>query len=357
MVNILTGDRPTGCLHLGHYVGSLQTRITLQKEIKLSNKEYKYVGPLQNRLETQINNKEYKCYILLADTQGLTDNFANLHIIKNNIIEILKDYIAVGIDPETWCIFAQSKIHELFELTIYLMNLATFNNLSRIPTLKVEIQQKGFDNSIPMGFLNYPISQAADILLFHANLVPAGEDQSCLIEFANELAQKYNNLYCKNFQRFEKIKMILSNTPKLIGIDGKLKASKTLNNAILLSDCAKTVQKKVQMMYTDPNHILISDPGQVEGNVVFSYLDAFYKDKEHLDSLKEHYKKGGLGDSEVKKLLQNTLNNFLDPIREKRSNLHNDDLMQILENGTKNAKKIAEQNIANIRKDLMLNYL
>lgn len=353
---ILTGDRPTGCLHLGHYVGSLKNRLAIQDKVLNKLDKINHVKMQNTSLDSNYNTNKslYNNYILIADTQSLTDNFADNSTLQQNIIEVLKDYIAIGIDPSVWCIMLQSKITELFELTSYLMNLSTLNNLERIPTLKVEMQQKNFDRSIPIGFLTYPISQAADILMFHANLVPAGEDQKCLIEFSNTLLEKYNQLYCKNFKRFEHIDILLSNTSRLIGIDGKQKASKSLNNAILLKDDPKTLKAKINLMYTDPNHIKITDPGQVEGNVVFTYLDAFYSDKSHLEEIKKHYKKGGLGDGEVKNILFDILNSLLLPIRDKREKLHNDDMLHIINNGTKYAKSIAAKNIEQIRKDLNL---
>ncbi len=318
---ILTGDRPTGKLHLGHYVGSLQNRVHFQDI--------------------------YKQFIMIADVQALTDNFDDTAKISKNIMEVVKDYLSVGIDAEKSTIFLQSRITEIAELTIYYLNLVTVARLQRNPTVKNEIKQKGYLNSIPAGFLCYPVNQAADITIFHAEYVPVGEDQLPMIEQANEIVRKFNALYNCNF--LKESKAILSSTPRLTGVDGKAKASKSLGNAIFLSDSKEDVKQKVMSMYTDPDHIKISDPGKVEGNVVFAYLDAFYGDKDELESLKSHYMKGGLGDVTIKNILIDTLQSFLDPIRQKRGLLKDEDVKNILQDGTFKAKSIASDTISQVR--------
>jgi tryptophanyl-tRNA synthetase len=318
---ILTGDRPTGPLHLGHYVGSLLNRVNLQYE--------------------------YNQYIMVADIQALTDNFENPAKVKSNILEVVKDYLAVGIDPEVTNIFVQSQITEISELTIYYLNLVTLARLERNPTVKSEIQQKAFNDSIPMGFLCYPVSQAADITIFGADLVPVGEDQLPMIEQTNEIVRKFNRIY--NSKCLKEATAHLSKFPRLIGVDGRAKASKSLNNAIFLSDSEKDIKDKVFSMYTDPNHLKISDPGQVEGNVVFSYLDIFHQDQQELSELKNHYRKGGLGDMILKKMLNDDLQLLLAPIREKRTNLKDQDILEILASGTNKAKKVAQETMLKVR--------
>ncbi len=325
---ILTGDRPTGPLHLGHYAGSLKERLKLQEKPNV------------------------ELYIIVADTQGLTDHFDQKDKIRSNVIEVVKDYLAIGLNPRLWRIFLQSQITELFELTAYLTNLVTFNNLTRVPTLKSEIQQKKMTNNLPMGFLNYPISQAADLLLFDTMMAPVGKDQVSLIEFANDISLKYNSLYKCN--RFHKVESLLTSSPKILGIDGKAKASKSLNNCIYLKDDFQILEQKVKKMYTDPNHIKISDPGNVEGNIVFHYLDHFYHDQDHLLDLKSHYTKGGLSDSYLKKLLVSELNTLLEPIRVKRQAITDQDVFEALNYGYKEAKAVATNRINNIRDDLGL---
>ena len=325
---ILTGDRPTGKLHLGHYGGSLKNRISLQ-----------------------YTNKQY---IMIADIQALTDNFENPKKVTDNVLEVMADYIAVGIDPSMSTIFIQSQIPELTELTIYFMNLVTLGRLQRNPTVKAEIQQKGYTDSLPVGFLCYPISQAADITGFDADLVPVGEDQVPMIEQTNEIIRKFNTTY--NTDCFKEVTPLLSNTKRLIGIDGKAKASKSLNNTIFLSDSPEEIKRKVFMMYTDPNHLKISDPGQVEGNVVFEYLDAFHNDLEEVLELKEHYKKGGLGDTTIKSILNKSLQSLLEPIREKRDQLKNSELIEILHQGTKSARGIVKNKIEQVREIIGIRY-
>lgn len=325
---ILTGDRPTGKLHLGHYGGSLKNRVSLQNT--------------------------YKQYIMIADVQALTDNFDNPKKVTDNVLEVMADYLAVGIDPNISTIFIQSQIPELSELTMYYMNLVTLGRLQRNPTVKAEIQQKGFIDSLPVGFLCYPISQAADITGFDADLVPVGEDQLPMIEQTNEIVRKFNATY--NRECLKEVEPLVGNVKRLVGIDGKAKASKSLNNTIFLSDSSDEIKRKVYMMYTDPNHLKISDPGQVEGNVVFDYLDAFHDNKLEVEELKSHYRKGGLGDTTIKSILNSTLQSLLEPIREKRESLHNDDLMEILYQGTNNAKKVVENKVEQVKKTIGIKY-
>ncbi len=324
----LTGDRPTGCLHLGHYIGSLKNRIRLQNQ--------------------------YNQYIMVADIQALTDYFSNPSKISDSLLEVVADYISVGIDPNLSTIFIQSQITALPELVMYYMNLVTVSRLERNPTVKTEIQQKNFADSIPAGFLCYPVSQAADITAFKAEIIPVGEDQLPLIEQCNEIVRRFNRIY--NTQCLKEAKAELSTTPRLVGIDGKAKASKSLNNAIFLKDSPEIIKEKVYSMFTDPNHIKISDPGKVEGNVVFTYLDAFYDDKEEIASLKKQYQKGGLGDTSIKSLLNKTLQNLLEPIREKRFSLKKDYLYDILYTGTQKAKTIAEHTLCEVKEAIGLNF-
>ncbi|STX50377.1 tryptophanyl-tRNA synthetase [Legionella busanensis] len=325
---ILTGDRPTGKLHLGHYVGSLANRIKLQDE--------------------------YNQFVMIADTQALTDNFETPEKIIDNVYEVALDYLAVGIEPTKSTIFIQSQIPELAELTTYYLNLVTLGRLERNPTVKAEIQQKNYDLSIPAGFFCYPVSQAADITAFKAETVPVGDDQVPMIEQTNEIVRKFNRIY--NTDCLKEAKAILSKTPRLVGIDGQSKASKSLGNAIFLADNAEEVKRKVYMMFTDPNHLRVSDPGQVEGNVVFAYLDAFHPDKEEVNALKAHYKKGGLGDSVIKKLLTQTLENLLEPIRERRASLKRNEVLDILITGTLAAREVAKTTLTEVRDAIGLRY-
>lgn len=325
----LTGDRPTGCLHLGHYIGTLQSRVQLQHE--------------------------FDQYVMVADVQALTDYFANPSKIVDSLFEVVADYVSVGIDPELTTIFVQSEISALPELSMYYMNLVTTARLERNPTVKTELQQKNFGGEgIPAGFLCYPISQAADITAFKAEVIPVGEDQLPLIEQCNEIVRKFNRLY--NTNCLKEAKPHLSKTARLVGIDGKAKASKSLNNAIFLSDPADVVKQKVYSMFTDPDHIKISDPGKVEGNVVFAYLDAFYHDKEEIESLKQQYRKGGLGDTALKSLLNETLQNLLAPIREKRENLNRDYLREVIFEGSKKANAIANETLREVKNAIGLNF-
>ena len=324
----LTGDRPTGSLHLGHYIGSLKNRVELQKT--------------------------YDQYIMIADVQALTDYFENPKKVAESVIEIIYDYIAVGVDPAASTIFIQSQIPALSELTMYYMNLVTVARLERNPTVKAELAQKSFGQSVPAGFLCYPVSQAADITAFKAEIVPVGEDQSPMIEQTNEIVRKFNALY--NVDCLKETKAYLSKTGRLVGVDGKAKASKSLNNAIFLKDEPEVIKEKVYSMFTDPGHLKVSDPGKVEGNVVFAYLDAFHEDKEEVASLKAQYEKGGLGDTTIKSILNETLQKILEPIREKRNSLKRKSMMEICIEGTHKANAIADETLFEVREAIGVNY-
>lgn len=326
---ILTGDRPTGALHLGHFVGSLQNRVKLQHS--------------------------YSQYVMIADLQALTDNAENPEKVRNNVIEIALDYLAVGIDPNLTTIFVQSKITELAELTMYYLNLVTLARLQRNPTVKNEMKQKGFSADVPAGFLMYPVSQTSDITAFMADTVPVGEDQLPVIEQTNEIIRKFNSLYG---DVLVETSALLSTTTRLPGLDGKAKMSKSLNNAIYLSDSLDILKQKVMSMYTDPNHLKVSDPGQVKGNMVFTYLDAFDPDKIKVKELKEHYTRGGLGDMILKKYLLEVLDNVLSPIRSKREYVSNnkDAVFEILKSGSDKAKNIAGSTLTEVRKAIGVNY-
>lgn len=327
---ILTGDRPTGPLHLGHYVGSLENRVKLQHE--------------------------YEQYILIADAQALTDYSGTPEVVRNNIKEVLLDYLSVGIDPNLSTIFIQSQVPELFELTNYFLNLVTVSRLEQNPTVKEEIRQKAFSKSIPAGFLTYPVAQAADILAFNADIIPVGDDQNPMIEQTNEIVRKFNRVYKTNC--FHEVKSFLGNTSRLPGLDGKSKMSKSLNNGIYLSDSEKIVSKKIKSMFTDPNHVKIDDPGTVEGNAVFTYLDAFSKNIKYVHELKAHYRKGGLGDGQVKKFLNQELEELLSPIRKKRHEFQKnpDYLDEILIKGTQKAREKASKTLFKVKKSMGLNY-
>jgi tryptophanyl-tRNA synthetase len=325
---ILTGDRPSGPLHLGHFVGSLDARVKLQHT--------------------------YEQYILIADTQALTDNFENPDKVIKNVYEVMKDYISVGIDPEISTIFIQSKISAIAELTVYYMNLVTLARLLRNPTVKTEIMQKNFQNDIPAGFLCYPISQAADITAFGAHLVPVGEDQIPMIEQTNEIVRKFNRLY--NTDCLVECEAYLSINKRLVGTDGKNKASKSLGNAIFLSDTKDIIKNKVFQMYTDENHLKVSDPGKIEGNVVFDYLSIFHSNKEEVEELKSHYQKGGLGDVTIKNILTKTLCEFLEPIYEKRQSLEDNHVKELLMIGTQKANQKANQKLEEVKNAIGINY-
>jgi tryptophanyl-tRNA synthetase len=325
----LTGDRPTGRLHLGHYVGSLKNRVKMQDE--------------------------FKQFVMVADVQALTDNADNPDKVRNNVLEVALDNLAAGIDPAKTTFFIQSMVPEIAELTIFFLNLVTVARLERNPTVKNEMRQKGFEGNVPAGFLAYPVSQAADILTFKATHVPVGEDQLPVLEQANEIAHKFNSLYGETFL---KIEPIISHAPRLMGIDGGAKMSKSLNNAIFLSDDAETIKKKVMQMYTDPKHIHVNDPGNVEGNVVFDYLTIFDPNQDEVNELKNQYKKGGLGDTAIKNRLADVLENIIAPIREKREYLaaKPDYVMNILLEGTKEARKVAAETMAEVKKAMKINY-
>ena len=329
---ILTGDRPSGPLHLGHYVGSLAQRCALQ------------------------NDPEYRQYVMIADVQALTDNYMHPEKVRQNVLEVALDYLAVGIDPQKTTIFIQSLIPEIAELTIFYLNLVTVNRLRRNPTVKAEIQAKGFDESIPAGFLMYPVSQAADITIFKAGFVPVGEDQLPMIEQTNELVRSFNTIYKTDI--LVETKALVSKIGRLSGIDGRAKMSKSLGNAIYLSDAQEVVAQKVRGMYTDPNHLKVSDPGKVEGNPVFEYLDAFDPDTAEVERLKEHYRRGGLGDVVLKKRLVEVLEAFLAPIRERRKT-HAQDLsavMNMLKEGTQKSREAARQTLGEVKKAMCLDY-
>jgi tryptophanyl-tRNA synthetase len=325
---ILTGDRPTGNLHLGHWIGSLESRVELQSS--------------------------YDQYVMVADVQALTDYFGNPKKVVDNVLEVVADYMAVGINPELTTIFIQSEVSALPELTAYYMNLVSISRLERNPTVKAEIEQKGFGESIPTGFFCYPISQVSDITAFKAEVVPVGEDQLPMIELANEVVRKFNRLY--NTDCLKESEAYLSNVGRLVGIDGKSKASKSLNNAIFLSDSPETIKEKVYSMFTDPCHIKISDPGKVEGNVVFVYLDAFCDEKEEVTLLKEKYSRGGLGDTALKSLLNDILQKKLKPIREKRESLSKKYLFDVCFEGTQKAKSVAQKTLKEVKEAIGIDY-
>ena len=327
---MLTGDRPTGKLHLGHFVGSIQNRIKLQNEAD-------------------------KSFYMVADIQALTDNAENPEKVRRNVLEVALDNLACGIDPKKTTMFIQSQVPEIAELTVLFLNLVTLARLKRNPTVKDEMKQKGFGEDVPAGFLAYPVSQAADILFCKSNLIPVGDDQLPQIEQTNEIVLKFNSLYGEVFQN---VKPVLSETIRLIGIDGNAKMGKSLNNGIYLSDSYEEISRKVMSMYTDPNHIHVEDPGKVEGNVVFTYLDIFDEKKEEVVELKKQYEKGGLGDVVIKKRLIEVLENIIAPIREKREELAKDPkkVMKILEEGTKEARKIAKETMSEVRKAIKIDY-
>lgn len=326
---ILTGDRPTGPLHLGHYVGSLQNRVELQHA--------------------------HQQYVIIADMQALTDNADDPTKIRRGVLEVALDYLAVGIDPRVSTIFVQSMVPELAELTMYFLNLVTVARLQRNPTVKEEMKQKGFGTNVPAGFLTYPVSQAADITAFKANLVPVGGDQQPMIEQTLEIVRRFNRVYGSVLVEPE---ALVSRIERLPGIDGKSKMSKSLGNAIYLSDSPEAVKQKVMSMFTDPNHIHASDPGQVDGNPVFSYLDAFDPDKDALEEMKAYYCRGGLGDVKVKKRLITVLEEFLGQIRIRRDEFAQDqtEVLNILRQGTQNARTVAAQTMSEVRKAIGVNY-
>lgn len=324
---VLTGDRPTGRLHLGHYVGSLKTRIELEKD--------------------------YKQFVMIADVQALTDNAENPEKVRSNVVEVAMDNIAVGLDPKKTTLFIQSQVPEIAELTVFFLNLVTLSRLKRNPTVKDEMKQKGFGEDVPAGFLMYPVSQAADILFCKADYVPVGADQLPMIEQTNEIVRKFNTAYGETFKE---VKPILGGTSRLVGIDGGAKMSKSLSNAIFLSDPAPVVEKKVMQMYTDPGHVRKEDPGETKGNVVFEYLDIFDPNKEELARIKGHYEKGGIGDVEVKKRLSIILNDLLDPIRDRREKLNPKDVMEVLKDGSKKAEKVGAATLQEVKEKMKIDY-
>lgn len=331
---LLTGDRPTGKLHIGHYIGSLKNRVKLQ------------------------NSGKYDPYIMIADTQALTDNARNPEKIRNSLIQVALDYLAVGIDPAKSTIYVQSQIPALFELTAYYMDLVTVARLERNPTVKTEIKQKDFKDSIPIGFLNYPVSQAADITAFKATVIPVGDDQEPMLEQTREIVRTFNRVYNCDVLVEPKGYFPPKGQGRLPGLDGNAKMSKSLGNAIYLADDAKTVQKKVMSMYTDPNHIHVEDPGKVEGNTVFTYLDVFDPDKDKVAELKAEYPKGGLGDVKIKRYLNKVLEAELAPIRERREKFAQDEdaVYEMLLEGSKKANKVANATLEQVRDAIGLNY-
>jgi tryptophanyl-tRNA synthetase len=326
---ILTGDRPTGPLHLGHYIGSLKSRVQFQDE--------------------------YDEYILIADAQALTDNFNNPEKVRKNLIEVALDYLSVGIDPKKSTIVVQSLVPEIAELTIYYLNLVSVARLQQNPTVKSELKEKGFSKSIPAGFLMYPVSQAADITAFETNLVPVGEDQLPMIEQTVEVVRSFNRLYGKTLIE---PKAFLSKFPRLPGIDGKAKMSKSLGNVINLSDSPETVKKQVMKMYTDPTRIRATDPGHTENNPVFIYHEAFNQDEKEVDEMKKLYRAGKIADVEVKKRLVEVINSLLDPIRKRRAEYEKDipGVKKILIEGTKKAREVAGETLNKVRKSMKIDY-
>ena len=344
---ILTGDRPTGRLHIGHYVGSLRQRVALQ------------------------NSGEYdKIYIMIADAQALTDNFDNPDKVRENIIEVALDYVSAGLDPARATLFIQSQISELTELTFYYMNLVTVSRLQRNPTVKSEIQLRNFEASIPVGFFTYPISQAADITFCKANVVPVGEDQLPMIEQTKEIVHKFNAVYAPDNPVLVEPRALIPEAEackRLPGTDGKAKMSKSLGNCIYLADSADEVRTKIMSMYTDPLHLQVSDPGHLEGNTVFTYLDAFARDEHferycpdyaNLDEMKAHYTKGGLGDVKVKQLLNHIVQEELEPIRKRRAEYEKDipEIYNILRKGSDAAREVAAQTLSEIKRAMKIDY-
>lgn len=341
---ILTGDRPTGKLHLGHYVGSLRRRVQLQNE----------------------GNYD-RMFVFMADVQALTDNADNPEKIRQNIIEVALDYLSAGLDPQLCTLYIQSQIPELAELTTYLMNLVSVSRVQRNPTVKTEIKMRNFEANLPMGFFCYPVSQAADITAFKATTIPAGEDQEPMIELTRELARRFNQVYSEVLVEPNILLPENATARRLPGTDGKEKMSKSLGNCIYLSDDADTVWKKVKSMYTDPTHVNLNDPGHVEGNAVFTYLDAFSTDQDfadfwpefkNLDELKAAYTHGGIGDMKCKKLLNSVINRMLDPIRERRHTFEQDipEIFNLLKKGSEQARETAAQTMDKVRKAMQIDY-
>lgn len=327
---ILTAERPTGSLHLGHYVGSLQNRLKLQND--------------------------YDMFVMSADVQALTDNFDNPQKIKNNVFEVIIDNLSVGIDPKITKLFIQSQVPELTELTTYYMNLVTVSRLERNPTIKTEIAQKGFEDSVPAGFLCYPVSQASDITAFGAEVVPVGDDQLPLLEQTNEIVRRFNRIY--NTDILKECKAYLSTCSRLVGTDGNAKMSKSLGNTIYLKDEPDVIRQKVMSMYTDPNHIKIEDPGKVEGNTVFAYLDVFDGNKEEIEELKNQYRKGGLGDVKLKRRLIDDLVSLLEPFQKVRREYENnmDEVYKIVKNSNEIARARASETLKKVREAIGVDY-
>lgn len=341
---ILTGDRPTGRLHLGHYVGSLRRRVELQNE----------------------GNYD-KMFVFIADVQALTDNADNPEKVRQNIIEVALDYLSAGLDPDKVTMFIQSMIPELAELTVYYMNLVNVGRLQRNPTVKTELQMRNFGEGVPVGFFTYPISQAADITAFKATTVPVGEDQKPMLEQCNEIVRRFNQIYAPVLVEPQIMLPTNQVCMRLPGIDGNAKMSKSLGNCIYLSDDQKEVEKKVKSAYTDPTHLQVEDPGHVEGNVVFTYLDAFatdddfaqfWPDYKNLDELKDHYRRGGLGDMKCKKFLMKVLNDRLEPIRQRRHEFEQDipEVYNILKRGSEAAREVAAQTLHEVKEAMRINY-
>ncbi len=327
---VLTGDRPTGPLHLGHYVGSLLNRIELQDK--------------------------YQQYVMIADIQALTDNYEHPEKVRANVLQVGLDYLAVGLDPNKTTFFIQSMIPQIAELTILYLNLVTVSRLERNPTVKTEIKQKGFERSLPAGFLIYPVSQAADITIVKGTLVPVGQDQLPMIEQTNEIVRSFNRLYKGDV--FSEVKALIPKAARLPGTDGSNKMSKSLGNAIFLNDSLDEIKKKVMSMYTDPNHLRVDDPGKVEGNTVFTYLDIFDPNKKEVEQLKEQYRRGGLGDVKLKKRLIEVLEAVIAPIRARRQELEKDPnhVMNLLLEGTKKTLQVAKQTMYDVRRAMHLEY-
>ena len=326
---IITGDRPTGPLHLGHYVGSLAERVRLQYE--------------------------YESYIEIADVQALTDNFDNPQKVRENVFEVALDYLAVGLDPNVVTIFVQSLVPQIAELTVFFSNLVTVSRLERNPTVKEEIREKGMEDNVTFGFLGYPVSQAADIMVVNAHLVPVGEDQAPMIELTRDIVARFNNIYGETFNMPE---ILLGEVPRLPGTDGKAKMSKSLGNAIFLKDDPQTVERKVMGMYTDPTRIRATDPGHVEGNPVFVYHDVFNPNKEEVEEMKRLYRIGGIGDVAVKRALVKALNEFLDPIRERRAKYEAQPqyVREVLMEGTRRTRQVAQETMRKVRAAMKIDY-
>jgi tryptophanyl-tRNA synthetase len=328
-VRVLTGDRPTGKLHLGHYVGSIQSRLKLQETAS-------------------------KAFYMVADVQALTDNADNPEKVRSNVLEVALDNLACGVDPTKTTFFIQSQVPEIAELTVFFMNLVTVAEVGRNPTVKAEITQKQFGESVPLGFFCYPVSQAADILFTRANMVPVGDDQLPMIEMSREIARSFNRIY--QTELFPEPQAMTG--MRLVGTDGLAKMSKSIGNTIYFADSNEVIEQKVKDMYTDPNHIHVSDPGKVEGNVVFTYLDIFDPQKEEVAGLKAQYEKGGLGDMVIKKRLTEVLQDFISPIRERREHLAKDPkhVMEILRKGTERAREEGKITLEQVRQAMKINY-